>query len=226
VACLTKTDCELGDSCSNHQCVPDSCQDGFKDKLETDIDCGGPCAPCAVLKDCSVNADCASKACDAVAPHRCLADHCQDHNRSVDETDIDCGGSCKKCETGFCNVDADCVSNVCMKERGSICLDPRCVDGVQQANEPDLDCGGGICRGCADGQKCEASWDCASRACNAETRLCQADHCTDHAWDGDEVDLDCGGGDCARCPLGKRCEQTSDCQAGLKCNPGFPHVCL
>ena len=225
VACLAKADCELGNSCSNNQCVPDSCHDGFKDGLETDVDCGGPCAPCAVFKDCSKDADCESEACDSFAPHRCLADHCQDHHPSGDESDIDCGGSCAKCVAGHCHLDADCVSAVCMANRSNLCLSPQCVDGVQQANETDLDCGGGICNGCAIGQKCFAYWDCASQACNGETLLCQADHCTDHRHDGDETDTDCGG-TCAGCVLGKKCRQTSDCEGGLKCWPGFPHVCL
>jgi hypothetical protein len=35
------------------------------DGSETDVDCGGPCAPCAQGKACNVNADCASGSCAA-----------------------------------------------------------------------------------------------------------------------------------------------------------------
>jgi hypothetical protein len=41
-------------------------------------------------------------------------EHCSDGSVSGDETDVDCGGSCKSCELGqTCMHDADCVTSKC-----------------------------------------------------------------------------------------------------------------
>jgi hypothetical protein len=53
---------------------------------------------------------------------------------------------------------------------------------------------------------------------------CIADHCADHGLDGDETDTDCGGSDCAQCPLYKRCKGNSDCASGT-CSSSVPHLC-
>lgn len=41
-----------------------ACTDGQKSAGETDVDCGGSCAPCAVGKTCAGDGDCASGACE------------------------------------------------------------------------------------------------------------------------------------------------------------------
>lgn len=54
---------------------PPSCEDGSTDQGETDIDCGGPCSPCALEKHCNVNSDCQSGYCQfgaCAAPQRPL----------------------------------------------------------------------------------------------------------------------------------------------------------
>lgn len=43
-----------------------NCADGIKNGTETDVDCGGPCAPCTTGKLCGVGTDCASGICSAV----------------------------------------------------------------------------------------------------------------------------------------------------------------
>jgi hypothetical protein len=35
-----------------------------RDAFESDIDCGGPCAPCSAGKVCAAKTDCASMSCD------------------------------------------------------------------------------------------------------------------------------------------------------------------
>jgi plastocyanin len=42
-----------------------SCSNGLRDGDETDIDCGGACAPCAVGLQCAAAPDCASGLCTA-----------------------------------------------------------------------------------------------------------------------------------------------------------------
>ncbi len=61
------------------------CSDEERNSGETDLDCGGPCAPCAVEKACAGDSDCASGK---------------------------CRGSCS--EGNRCQVPADCAfTNVC-----------------------------------------------------------------------------------------------------------------
>lgn len=227
VACLADYDCDPGASCVQHACVSEECSDGFKDGDETDIDCGGSCTACALTRDCKKDADCASGSCDALPPHRCLADHCRDNHKSADETDSDCGGSCVDCGDGHgCKADSDCESGVCKLDRGGLCYSKTCMNGVQDSGETDLDCGGGQCDGCGFGQTCYLNYDCLSIVCDADTLKCATDHCADHHWDADETDKDCGGTDCTRCALGKRCKVDSDCAAGTTCYGFIPRVCL
>ncbi len=40
-----------------------SCNDGFKNGNETDVDCGGPCRPCGDGLKCNSGSDCASVIC-------------------------------------------------------------------------------------------------------------------------------------------------------------------
>jgi hypothetical protein len=219
VQCLASTDCAPGSSCAKNTCVPGACTDGVRDGDETDVDCGGAvCAPCAVSKDCAKDGDCASGACDAWAPHRCLADHCLDHRRDVDETDIDCGGSCAQCPPDhYCKVNTDCTSGFCDVARGSFCLPPQCLDGIRNGYETGVDCGGGLCDPCALGVACEVSSDCESKACDVVVHACIADHCADHAQDADETYVDCGGSSCPRCTVGTRCQVSGDCVPGHPC---------
>lgn len=66
VGCLLGRSCAADADCSSGLCHPtqrvciaDACQDSRQSPGETDVDCGGPCAPCAVGLACRVSADCA-----------------------------------------------------------------------------------------------------------------------------------------------------------------------
>src|SRR3954470_11710266 len=52
-------------SCSTQDggCSVPTCNNRMKDGKETDIDCGGNCAPCGEAKACSTGSDCLSGAC-------------------------------------------------------------------------------------------------------------------------------------------------------------------
>jgi hypothetical protein len=155
---------------------------------ETDLDCGGSCAPCADLKACGVAADCKSGICDAKV---CKAGSCADTVKNGSETDVDCGGTCGACEAGkACGVAADCKSGVC---GGGLCKasGSSCTDGLKNGTETDKDCGGS-CAPCADGKTCTAAADCASTVCVATT--CKAPSCSDGVKNGNETSVDCGGG--------------------------------
>jgi hypothetical protein len=74
----------------------------------------------------------------------------------------------------------------------------------------DLDCGG-ACPPCDVGKRCRVDADCQSYACDASTATCVLSQCLDHVQDGNETDLDCGGGICQGCELGQGCLLDLDC---------------
>ena len=96
--------------------VPKSCISGMKENDETDVDCGGKSCPkcaigkiCAAKTDCEEDADCETK----VGAKTGVCAKCNDGIKTPgsDETDVDCGGSCKPCGVGkTCKVSADCAA--------------------------------------------------------------------------------------------------------------------
>lgn len=72
--------------------------------------------------------------------------HCNDGIQDGDETDTDCGGSCRTCQLlASCKDGSDCVSSMCVDAR---CF-PSCTDGMRDGDEVDVDCGGS-CEPCPD----------------------------------------------------------------------------
>lgn len=151
VACLGDGDCEgTTPKCVGNYCVALTCIDGLKLSPETDVDCGGGCAPCADTKECEQASDCLSGICSVVpgdAVKTCHHD-CKDGVKNGQETGVDCGGSVclAKCVTnGGCAAPDDCVSGVC---KAGVCLHETCDDGVKNGNEAGVDCGGGCPKPC------------------------------------------------------------------------------
>jgi len=133
----------------------DTCADGKRDGDETDVDCGGSCAPCATGRACRRDADCLSSACDA-ASLTCAATACTDHRKDRAETDVDCGGgTCPPCAlANRCHDDTDCVTLAC-DTISHTCL------------------AGGACSACGPGKHCKSNFDCvAGHFCNG-TKVCQ-----------------------------------------------------
>ncbi len=81
------------------------------------------------------------------APADCPAPaDCFDDIANGDETDVDCGGSCRPCTDGrSCSVADECFSGVCT---AATCQAPSCSDGVTNGDEIDTDCGGPDCDAC------------------------------------------------------------------------------
>jgi len=229
----------VGCSGSPYCCQAPSCSDGQPNGTETDIDCGGSCAPakaCAVGKFCSVGGDCQSGVCDGTAPTTCQAPSCNppDGVWNGSETDVDCGGAdlaCPRCGTGAkCNVSTDCTNNVCA---GGFCSAASCIDTFKNGLETDIDCGGALC-GASYGTKCNDGWACGGLAtgvqdcknkicgtlgCGLAPYCCQVATCIDGQQNGLETDLDCGGATCIAadklCADTKLCTSGADCQSGV-----------
>ena len=143
---------------------------------------------------------------------------CDDGIRNGDETDVDCGGGCQtKCETGQgCGVDDDCITVTC--EDDGRCGGPSatCDDDASNARESDIDCGGNCGATCPPGDRCQWFLDCEAYVCDLAMGTCADPTCDDGAPNGKETDVDCGGPDCAPCPVGGGCLELADC-ASLLC---------
>ena len=134
---------------------------------------------------------------------------CMDGKLDGTETDLDCGGSCTRCDDGKkCKSGTDCESNTCAE---GLCAQPTCTDKMKDGKETDLDCGG-TCSPCADGKGCAFASDCASGVCAAG--ICQASTCNDSVNNGSETGVDCGGV-CPKCPDGEPCTGGSDCASSI-----------
>jgi hypothetical protein len=95
---------------------------------------------------------------------------CNDQIRNGDETGIDCGGSCGRCNVGQgCRIDNDCDDGIC---KSGVCAHFPCDNGVLDQLETDVDCGGGECRKCSGGRTCVTDSDCVDGNCVAATKTC------------------------------------------------------
>ena len=101
----------------------------------------GPCSPKQV-QTCNQGGYSGHQECDNMCKWgSCLT--CADSIRNFDETDVDCGGSCKPCDWlgAICKVNADCVSRNC--SAGSCACSgqwPKCVNSCT-GYRSDANCG-------------------------------------------------------------------------------------
>ncbi len=110
-----------------------------------------------------------------------------------------------------------------------------CHDNLKDGDETDIDCGGGQCGGCGPNKGCASTSDCSSTAsgcgpnvggcaCDLVTGTCVYDHCFDQRKDGNETDVDCGGGECPPCGPMQGCGLDGDCTTNA-CD-GIASVCV
>jgi hypothetical protein len=135
-----------------------------------------------------------------------MAISCGNGVRDGTETDVDCGGSCaQKCAlTQGCSIGGDCASGFCTMT-SHVCVATQCQDQTKNGSETDVDCGGSCPSKCGLTQGCMVSGDCTSTFCAGVSHVCVADACHDETTNGAETDVDCGGGTCPTCGLGKAC---------------------
>ncbi len=219
--CSNGVDCSSG-VCTGNLCQAPSCFDGTKNGSEVDVDCGGPsCSRCGTGLACGGPGDCLSSVCTS---NKCAAPICSDGVRNGAETDTDCGGgTCSDCANGKgCFSTVDCLSGVCIS---NICQVPSCSDVVKNGVETDIDCGGAnLCVRCSTGESCAAATDCGSGVCSGNPLKCPAPACSDTVKNGNETDVDCGGGGgCTKCADDKLCVVSADCASSV-CS-GDPATC-
>lgn len=109
------------------------------------------------------------------APEVIEVPDCGDTQKTVDETDIDCGGrTCDPCPADKgCVTGTDCQSGICTNQ---VCQAPTCMDIAVNGAETDLNCGG-TCSPCALGQHCKVNADCSTKKCT--DGMCVSTVCQD-----------------------------------------------
>jgi hypothetical protein len=165
--CSIDADCVTGFRDADF-CVAGSCRDRLKSASESGIDCGGgsSCRRCFAGEDCAVNGDCSSAApvCDPVAKV-CARPMCEDTIKNLDETDVDCGGSCSGCgENKLCVQTSDCQVGLECDPDDKLCVMPTCSDTWKNGAETDVDCGASCDTKCAEGKICQNDGDCVAQA--------------------------------------------------------------
>lgn len=202
-----------------------TCEDGFLNQNESDMDCGGSCQQaCGVGARCRDDGDCESGSYCAPETSSCEVPTCTAGLKNGAELLVDCGGGqCPGCAAGTaCAVPGDCESGVCDAE---LCAAATCADSVENQDETDADCGGS-CEPCEAGRACLTDANCQSGVCSAG--LCAAATCTDGVENQDETALDCGGS-CEPCETGLGCLDAADCVSrvcgALGCAPGALLCC-
>lgn len=196
------------------------CGNGLRDGGETDLDCGGPCGPCADGKACINNGDCRVADC---TDGLCRAAHCSDGVKSLGESAVDCGGPCGLCMDDMtCGNNDDCRSGDCT---AGVCRKTHCSDGKTDGDETDIDCGGS-CSRCPGIGKCIIDSDCVSGNCTdgrcgvllvsyneSPKEIPQkVSTCKNGLVDIGEADVDCGG-TCGQCQDARKCMKDSDCES-------------
>jgi hypothetical protein len=178
---LRCTVCPTGTTLVDGACVSESaCDDGIQNGDETDVDCGGSCAPCADGKMCLGDQDCASGHCEGGGC--AAAETCSDLIKNGSETDVDCGGgACPPCADGkTCVIDSDCESGHCIDSSCSPCAANQtpcggaCVDTTSDENN---------CGGC--GNICTPGPNVAAMIC--EQSICKIAGCNDGFADCDDI---------------------------------------
>jgi RHS repeat-associated protein len=192
------------------QCLALHCSNGVRDGTETDVDCGGGCAPCTTGHDCSADADCASGlacgenngACFGQARSKkvCWQAACANDPNATGcgAPDSPCGQNCacvNGCDpasaTNTCAAGEVCKAGLAQIFDAStpgVCTDPRCP-----SNDPAL-CGtaDSLC-----GARCVCTPSCSAATCQ-------------------NPDDGCGGLCLNVCKNGE-----PGCQDDITCAPGF-----
>lgn len=113
VACTNDDPCmKDGLVCLDFACKTPACKNGAKDGSESDIDCGGTCAPCGSGKACGAGADCATGLCDSTTKV-CI---CNDQGQCPSNQYCDVGKKAcvnLKSESAKCGNGYECDSATC-----------------------------------------------------------------------------------------------------------------
>jgi uncharacterized delta-60 repeat protein len=180
----------------------------------TDVSSGGGSSgdECSVPSDCpDPGEECVTRLC---LDHRCGTVNAAFGTPTAEQEDGDCRHSVCDGNGAKTSVDDDdtlddgkqCTLDVC--KDGVLTHDPAAIGAACSEGGGSRCDGAGTCVDCITNANCTAGAVCAAGACVSPT-------CADGVKNGTEVDIDCGGSDCARCDAGKVCGGHPDCKSGL-----------
>jgi hypothetical protein len=205
-----------------NECTADACTAGVPSNppVALDTPCGaggalhcdgaGQCVGCTADAHCGAPTDCATPHCVTGA---CAVDFTAPGTPVPTQVEGDClevqcdglGGTKAVGASGDVVDDGNpCTDDLCA---GGAATHPNSASGKACAMGGTVCNGAGACVGCVNGS------DCTSFVCTAQ--VCAAATCTDNVKNGTEVDIDCGGADCAPCADGKLCGAASDCASSV-----------
>jgi hypothetical protein len=210
--CAADPDCDDMNPCTDDACAMGECSN-------TPIADGS--VPGAGGDD---PADCVDRMCVAGVDQGVPDDTEVPDDANACTTDVCSGGSPvhmnepvnTACGDLFCDGMGQCVgctkANHC-PETGNDCKARTCVDKVCGTMNiaMGMGCQGGVCNGmgmcleCLNNTDCEGGSVCMGGMC--------IDMCEDGAMNGDETDVDCGGGECPKCKDGDLCDGDGDCES-------------
>ena len=207
------------------------CEPGSTCAVDTICDMNGVCGGCTTDVECHVGQ---TPSCD-METHLCNS--CTDEKQNGDETAIDCGGTCPRCNGAACGTPKDCHSEVCAD---GFCCDKDCstscntcaVPGKEGACAPvtkgleDVGCMGPVnaCDGdgaCADpapkkkaGELCSNDSECYTGVCNGICRLPDLAPCAENA---ECASLRCVAKVCTGCSVSTDCVSKNCSTATGRC---------
>lgn len=208
VGCVSEADCAEDDLCSSNKCVPASCTNNQKDLTETDVDCGGACAPCDNFNNCETAEDCVSGYCPEVLCLPCTEHgHC-DGKPGTYCSDLENGGACvgdelagtacaddAECETEWCE-NGYCCSVVCEGPCDTCADVPGTCTVTQQGEEASPTCDPYVCDGTAIEcpTSCEDNGDCVESGFCEDATTCQSKLLVQ--GEGCDAGTECASGHC------------------------------
>ncbi|UQA56081.1 hypothetical protein [Polyangium aurulentum] len=231
LACVEPAECGEPSACAAFTCEGNAC-------IENAAPVGTPCVlgvcdgasrcvECVEATDCGVSTSCTTWSCEENTCSRTIAPEGPTAEQSK--------GDCKerRCDVDGNEMDVALDSDIPV----GICRNGTCKDGVPdvyttQEGLPCSEGGGKVCDGFGHCVACVIATDCGSGSwrCEESTHTCF--RCNDFVKNGDETDVDCGGGNCpTKCPQGKSCKQDTDCATGhcaegICCDEACNVVCL
>lgn len=225
-------------ACTDGVCIEATCDDGKRNGSESDIDCGGAaCEPCKPGKTCARHGDCTTRLCDqgvckgcTSAPfcpgddtpcrkRTCVAGVCgfEDVAAGTD-AGTQAAKDCKRAQCDGKGAVEQVPDDQDIPDDGRQCTDDLCDAGTpsnppSQAGKACAQGDGKVCDGKGTCVQCVVPEDCASKVCNLGK--CLSATCVDGVQNGAETDIDCGGGKCGGCDIGRACTEGTDCLSGF-----------
>jgi hypothetical protein len=158
--CQNDFDCASGtcsgvySTCSRRK----TCFDGLQDGNESDIDCGGGCAPCTAFKKCNNGNDCASGSCSVF--NKCAADFVP--------TNLPTNVPTAAPPLATPSPSSDPFTFMPTKSPTKAPTPLTCNDNIMNGDETSMDCGGAAnngCPRCGLGVACTDGVNCATGVC-------------------------------------------------------------